>query len=393
MLFGVILLWTGPHSVEQRVVSLRMFLFFASALIAFSTPYLLFPDPAATLLQLGNVSRKDIMRHLAGRLNLFWAGGILCVGVICFGDLNSPLSHLPLKLLYFISGALFFSGLMMIAMYRYTKAGAQSQFWKESERGRELRGRMAEYFKFPLDPGSIPSLINTVLIGGGGMILVSVGALFYGLYGVFFELLPALFLVTLGFYRLKTLRPVSLTNYYASNAFFNEFFGETMEENQAASVLQADQLWWVPSPVKSHVWAMLLQLDRKLPAGRVLAVGHIVIWVLSYRDPSEQLMVSAWTLFALFHHVLIILSLSQRFAPGWFRRWVGSPVQWIFARAWMQFRWILLLGVSIMFNSLIFGHVSYAAQLYILAGYAGSALVISYVAHIYQTYVSEQFRV
>lgn len=378
------LLWAGYEPVEGRVVAIRMFLFFGSALIAFITPYLLFPDPYSTILQLGNIGIRDLFLHLLKRSSVLWSGSILFMAFVCFGDLSHPLNSIGIKAYYFMYGSLFFTGLMIYSISRYVRSGKNSQFWKESERGRELRGKMGEYFKYPVDPGSIPSFINTVVIGGLGMLSVTAGAALYGSFGVMFEGLVAAGLLGISFIAVRKQFAGLVSDYYASNAFFNEFFGETIAGKEEESKIEVEQLWWVPSAIKSHVWAVLLQLDRKFSAGRILFAGHVLIWLLSYQRPPEDVMISAWLLFAIFHHVIIVISLSDRYAPGWFRRWIGTPVHWIFTRIWIQFRWILILGVSMLFNSLIFGHLSYAVLGGTILFYIGSAAIISVSAHMYQ---------
>ena len=361
-----------------------MLLFFGSALVAFITPYLLFPDPYAVILQLGNRSAGGVFRHLLKRTETVWTGAIVVIGFVCFGDIISPFADLYIKALYFAAGTLFFSGLMGVSISRYARSGEKSRFWKESERGRRLRANMGEYLKYPIDPGSIPSFVNTIIVGGTGMIGVSVGAALYGSYGPLFELLPALFFITLAVVMMTRLHQKTVSNFYSTNAFFNEFFGETITGKEAESKIHVDQLWWVPDFIKSHVWALLLQLDRKFPAGRVLFVGHLLIWLLSYQRPAEQTMISAWLLFALSHHAIIFISLSDEYAPSWFRQWIGSSAQWTLVRIWIQFRWVLLFIVSIWVNSLIFGHVSYGAQGGILLFYIASAAAISMLATLYQ---------
>jgi hypothetical protein len=210
------------------------------------------------------------------------------------------------------------------------------------------------------------------------------GSAAYGSFGPVYELMPAFILVVIGTVILFRLSGDTAMHYYSTNAFFNEFFGETIAGKEAESKIQVEQLWWVPGPIKSHVWATLLQLDRKFPAGRILFVGHLLIWLLSYQDPAEQTMISAWMLFAISHHAIILISLSDEYAPAWFRQWIGSSTQWTMVRIWMQMRWILILAVSIWVNSLIFGHVSYSAQGGILALYIISAAFIALIATYYQ---------
>jgi len=384
LLAGTAILWAGTSSLTDRVVLLRMLLFFGSALIAFITPYLLFPDPYAVILQLGNRSADGMFRHMVKQAEAVWIGSIVVIGSVCFGDLLTPAAHLATKALYFAIGTLFFSGLMGISIIRYSQSGEKSRFWKESEKGRKLRADMGTYLKYPIDPGSIPSFINTIIVGGLGMIGVSAGAALYGSFGPLFELIPAAIFTIIAALMVTRYHGEAVRNFYSTNAFFNEFFGETIAGNESKSTIQVEQLWWVPVSIKSHVWAILLQLDRKFPAGRVLFAGHVLIWLLSYQRPAEQTIISAWVLFALCHHAIIVISLSDEYAPAWFRQWIGSSAQWTLVRIWIQFRWVLLLAFSIWINSLIFGHVSYAAQAGIISFYVVSAAAISLIATLYQ---------
>jgi len=365
-----------------------MTLFFGAALIAFITPYLLYPDPYAVILQLGNYSAGKLFLHLLRRTAPIWAGSLMLIAVISFGDLSGPFDQLATKAFYFIYGVTFFSSLFLFSICRYSRSGLRSQYWKESEKGRDVRRKMGEYFKYPLDQGSIPSFINTVLVGTVGMLGVPAGAALYGAFGLGYELLPGLFLLLLAVLSVKKLWKHFVQNYYATHAFFSEFFGETAADRDESSEVQPNQLWWAPDSLRPHVWALLLQLDRKFPLGRVLAVGHILIWLLSYRDPGDRLMISAWLFFALFHHVAIVMSTADEFAPVWFSKWIGSPANWVMVRVWIQLRWILILGASILFNSLIFGHVSFTAQAFILLFYIGSAGLISFLIHMYQHTIS-----
>ncbi|MEX2456894.1 MAG: hypothetical protein WD381_06235, partial [Balneolaceae bacterium] len=136
IIIAIGLFWVGTESISERVVALRMFLFFTAGLIAFSIPFLLFPDPYSSSLQLGNVSGKRIGRHIFQRSSVLGKGILLLIVVICFGDLIDPLSHLSTKFIYLGVGVSVFLGLYLLGVSRYTRSGIDSQFWKESEKGR-----------------------------------------------------------------------------------------------------------------------------------------------------------------------------------------------------------------------------------------------------------------
>src|SRR5690625_6852312 len=71
------------------------------------------------------------------------------------------------------------SAVLRLACYRYLQSGPDSQFWSESEKGRRYRKKAADLFKYPLDPGSIPSLMNTVLIFLTGSLLILLGTILF----------------------------------------------------------------------------------------------------------------------------------------------------------------------------------------------------------------------
>lgn len=384
IIIAIGLFWVGTESIAERVVALRMFLFFAAGLIAFSIPFLLFPDPYSSTLQLGNVSVKGIGKHIFQRSSLLGKGILLLIFVICFGDLHTPLANLSTKFIYLGMGVSTFMGLYLLGVSRYTRSGIDSQFWKESEKGREMRRKFADYLKYPLDPGAIPSLINTVLITSVGMIAVSIGAVLYNSFGAISELIPAVLVLMFGLLSYRKTRSGIHQYYYATNAFFREFFGVTIKGKEEKEKVQVHQLWWVPKPLKSQVWALLLQLDRKFPAGRVLLLGHLMVWFISYQRPGADTMVSLWLLFALIHHAIIVISMLPEFAPVWWQGWIGSTTNWILSRFWMQFRWILLLAVSVYLNSWLFGYPSFESQLLILAVYIVSSFLVSLAGSLFQ---------
>lgn len=377
------LYWTGLEPISQSVLTQRMFLLFMSGLAAFITPFLLFPDKRTGLLQLGNVSGRSMIRYILHRSGSLFYLPLLLVLVFCFGEIHNPIGDLKLKALYSLHGAITLLGLWLLATGRYLASGASSQFWKESEKGRNLRKQAADILKYPVDPGSLPSLLNTILITFAGMITVAAGAALGQVGGVWMELAPAVFLLAAGVYAFKKAVQNPEAGFYQTNAFFSEFFGDTVSGAEARVPVTVNQLWWVPARIKSTVWAMLLQLDRKLPAGRLILAGHLLVWIISYQRPGTEVMVTVWTLFALIHHSILFISLSGEFAPGWWRNWVASGINWMISRFWMQFRWILMLAASMWVNGFVFGHTGLAELVFVTAVYTISALLLSIVLSLF----------
>ena len=371
------LFWTGYSSLDDRIITLRYFLIALTGLAAFSTPYLLFPDKNGAVIQLGNLDSADLNRYLSGKAVSYTWPVFLLFGVILFGDLNNPTGNLLTKLLYTMGASLLFAGLMVVSVARYVKSGPDSQFWKESEKGRKLRKDMADFFKYPIDPGSVPSLMNTILIVLIGFFTIVAGALLEQYVSAVAEIfaMGAIFLggiITLRKYNLTLVR-----NFYSSNAFFREFFGESLKGDEAAARREVEQLWWVPAPLKMHVWQFLVQLDRKIPSGRVVAAGHVLVWFIAYQRPDPEFLTVIWLLFALVHHLFILLTIQPEMAPAWLLRWTGSSFIWLTTRFWMQLRWIIPLLLSMNTQLFIFGTPDFNSQAIVITAYIATALIVS----------------
>jgi len=260
-------LWTGSADLESRIVTIRYFMIVLSGLLAFIVPHIFFPDRLMPLYQLGNISEKAINKLLVKRFTRYSLPVYAAFPVMMFADLNTPLNDLSTKLIYTLVATLFYTGIGYLSLFRYVKSGDESQFWKESEKGRNLRRKVADYLKYPLDPGAIPSLINTVLITVVGIGTVTIAAYVGNNYGPIFEVSTAIIICGFGLLLMKRTESKIDRYFYSTNAFFREFFGETLTGDDVAEQRTVEQLWWVPKTLKAHVWQFILQQERILPAG------------------------------------------------------------------------------------------------------------------------------
>lgn len=371
------LYWVGESTLENRIVTTRYLTLILVAMTAFSTPYLLFPDRNSSILQLGNISSGRLIGYLIKRtMKLIWPIYLLFI-VLMFGDLFTFDQYLVSKAAGFLSSTLLFTGLLLISIFRYVKSGLDSQFWKESERGRDLRKKMADYFKYPIDPGSIPSLINTVLITILGSVAVVVSAIIgQSLNELGVVLFTSIFFGGSVGYVYKNTDSL-LKNYYSSNAFFLEFFGSNLKGEDLTSKHEVGHLWWVPEQLKAHVWQFLVQLDRKIPAGRVVFAGHLFIWFLAYQKPEPEFITVLWILFALTHHLFVVLTFQAEMSPGWLHRWLASKWVWLISRFWMQMRWLVPLLLSMNLQLFVFGTPGYESQFLAVSLYILFSMIIS----------------
>ena len=299
--------------------------------------------------------------------------------VITFGDIYSPVSNLGTKTFYLIFSLSLYIGLVLAATSRYVRSGTDSQFWQETERGREMRKKFADYFKYPLDPGTIPSMINTLIISATGMIAVVLGAWLGSNAGAASEAIVGIAVFVTGTIMFVRLGKNPEKNYYPTNAFFEEFFGTGNGEDSVVERRKVEQLWWVPDTVRVHTWQFLQQIDRRIPAGRVVAVGHALVWFIAYQRPGEGFMTALWLLFAVAHQLLILLTLQPSMSPGWLLRWIGPLRIWFMSRFWMQMRWLVPLLISMNIQLFILGFPTPLNQAWIIAIFLLSAALGSAV--------------
>jgi len=371
------LFWLGESTLDNRIITTRYILLILVAMTAFSTPYLLFPDRNSTLLQLGNISSGRLIGYLLKRMMTFIWPVYLFIAVLLFGDILSFDQFLYTKAANLLSTYFIFTGLILISITRYVKSGLDSQFWKESDKGRDLRKKMADYFKYPIDPGSIPSLINTVFIATLGAIVVVISAMIAQSLSVMGVVLFSFifFGLAVGFVNKHT--DSLLKNYYASNAFFLEFFGSNLKGEDVTSKHEVGHLWWVPLQLKAHVWQFLIQIDRKLPAGRVVFTGHLFIWFLAYQKPDPEFITVVWILFALLHHLFTVLTFQVEMSPGWLHRWLASKWVWLISRFWMQLRWLVPLLLSMNLQYFVFGTPGFDIQFQVVSLFILFSMIIS----------------
>ena len=371
--------WMHDAAIEERVITLRYLMLGAAGFISFVTPYLLFPDSKSKLVQLGNISGMKLISYLFNRTFSYYLYFYLFIVATLFADSLSPGSDLIVKTSYSVYALLFITGLHCLALYLYLKVGPQSQFWQESEKGRELRFKLANYFKYPMDPGAIPSLVNTVVLALFGMLFIILGTVVGNSFGFAAEVALSIVVFLLGGVVYVAGNRIPERKYYHTNSFFSEFFGSTEGEDTITARREVGQLWWVPSPIRANVWQYLQQIDRKIPAGRAVAAGHVLVWLVAYQKPDINFMVGVWTLFAVTHHLFIMLVMQRNFSPHWMLRWLSPIKSWVFSWFWMQVRWLLPLVISMNAQLFVFGVPRVSGQLFIIAVYLTSALAMAFV--------------
>jgi len=369
----------GDASVDERLLSIRMMLYLGSGLAAFAIPYILFPDRNIAVYQLRNSSPNELRNHLWKRCKTIWIIILWLFFTVSFFDIRSPFNQLADKFLIFSYAVLFFTGLLYFSISKYFTVGQNSQDWQEGKKGAEIRKKMADLAKFPLDPGSIPSLLNTIFITAGGMLLVVTGAFVSGHSGLLGETAVGLLVFMAGYISWGRTTESADVHFYATNAFYREFFGTDIKGDEHIQPLEVNQLWWVPPVIRMHVWALITQLDKKLPTGRMIAIGHFIVWITAYQRPGVDVITGAWVLFIIGHSAMLLPTSDKTIIPRWWQQLLAKPVVWLFVRFWMQLRWILPLLLSCNVMYLFFGTPNFYLQIWFVLLYLAIHFVVSAV--------------
>lgn len=382
-------LMTRDLSPDERGVSLRFLLFILSGVAAFVPPYFGFPDPNSSLFQLGNLRSDRLFTEFMHRLKPFGMTGGLLIAAVTLSGLIGPgeegsaagsgpgvAGSVPGSLLQLTQGNFFWGGISLLASSLLLQTGERSGKLEEGSRGDRLRLLFSQLYRYPVDPGAVPTLLATIRIALTGMAAVVAGAGMGALAGVAGEMAVALLLFLYGLRSVLRLRKEADRHYYRTNAFFREFFAERgggMERDP----LRIEQLWWIPSRWKVHSWALLLQSDRRLPAGRLIAAGHLLLWTLAWMEAAPPLLLGSWILFALLHQALLGLTVKPDIAPSWWLRLLDRPVHWVLVRFWMQVRWLFPLLLSMGAAGWLFGLFSWKDLIMTASLYLLSALLVS----------------
>jgi hypothetical protein len=334
----------GSLPPAERFVILRYVYFIQAAVLAFVTPWILFPQKPLYLFLATNPTNTVLFRVLTGRLTSYFVGFVILVTTVALADFD--VSLLSVHMLLLVDGILFTAGMFAFASYRFLKMGQVSQLWQEGNRGKQLLEYMKEAGSGPGVPaGSLPTIGTTSLVALVGMIAVVFGAYMYSFIGVQFHALGGLSLLLLGSIGWSRRYKKIDVDFYHTHAFYNELFrnpGGVADAGRDPLPMKA--LYWVPSPLKPLVWISLRQMDRKIPVGRLLLITFLLFWSFIYGGFLGIELLFIFPIVVIFGKNAAVLRLTtDLFAPSRFQQLLASPLMWFLARCFINLRWILLL--------------------------------------------------
>ncbi len=112
-------------------------------------------------------------------------------------------------------------------------------------------------------------------------------------------------------------------------------------------------IYWVPKRWKPSAWAGIVQLDRYFPMGRIVFLGHFILWLLFYFDSAPFIRNSYLFLFVLLQNTSIYLLLNKRIGPVSWNYRIQKPTDWILTRFFIQIRWLLPFILSLIITRYI----------------------------------------
>ena len=311
---------------------------------------------------------------------------VLSYGIISFYDPRNWLSGLDFKLTIFINGLLFLTGIFAISYYLYSKVGMESQAWQEGIKGDKIREFQRETGSVQVAIGTIPTFKTTIIITGTGMASIVLGSYLSALLHIRMDWIPGVLLLGGGAYFIQRNIPVFDRFFYQTHAFYSDFFFSSSPSLESSRTASYSSIYWVPSRWKPSAWAGIVQFDRYFPMGRVIFLGHAVLWMLFLFDASPFIRELYLFLFVLMQNSSIYILLNPRLGPvSWNYRMQGIT-NWIITRFFIQIRWILPFILSLLLIGTFSNAFTFTEVLFWSLGYAATTLTVSIVLTLFHEF-------
>ena len=351
--------WLGHDlALTERTVLFRYMAMAFAGIMAFITPHQLFPDGDKTLILQLNLSPRHLFLHHLAKLRPLWLFAIAALFIITFGEPAQPWARFDEKMRLFGTGIISLTAIMLYALYRFVTIGHRSQRWSEGKIGRQMFVSLEKIGKSsPVGAGMYPTFISTIMVTFVGMmVVVATAAIPYP------QLAAVPFLLFGGYasYRLSQLVPGYDRLYYQSDAFYDELFtNPSTGLKESREPVTYDAIYWVPHRWRAAVWTQVIQLDRKRPIGRIIALLTFTYWLLIWLGVPETWFAGWLVFWVLSKNMLAWPSSHRRISPPVFHWWMMSPANWMIARFFLQIRWTLTLFLTVGTAALFSGAVTW----------------------------------
>jgi hypothetical protein len=315
---------------------------FAIGVLAMSLPHLALPDPHQYLLQLANAAPLELSAGQWRRWQPVALGLLVPGAVLTFWP---PLDGV--RLVRGLAYALLVGGIAFEALGYYHKLGPLSQEWSEGKRGSVYRWfKENTPYSVALPDGLVPAFLGTGRLFSLGAAVHVVGRLIEGAH-LAFAVVPGLALIVAGALRWQALGAGFDGPYYHSNAFFREIFTAGRLHASPAPGLPYESLYWIPARLRPAAWLVLLQLDRRIPLGRLLALGHGLFWVMVWRDAPAAVVTVLLIMLVVAPRAVSTRAVRPPILPPFVAMHYLSSSDWWIIRFWINVRWTFPFVASI----------------------------------------------
>ena len=350
ILLGVILVWmsialAADRSPEERQYLMRMWTLTASGFISVAMPHILYPQQDFRLYLLTAPTRQTLLFDTLRR-----ASPLLLLMMIPPGVMMISGGAWGAK----IAAAFSIGGVWGLAIERFVRLGAVSQGWQDGTRGAWYRKSLEVMSVPPAIPhGSIPTILATT-----GLFTVAIAGvvLWSALAGTMMETIPSLALLWIGLLAIGRLFPRIDAESFRTQAFFVEIFrmyGGKLEAEREA--VPYESIYWAPRRLRPAIWSQLVQMDRRAPLGRLIAVAHVLLYMLMWSQGYDTAVAGYLLMFSLAKNMAPAIISSDDASPPVFNRFMQSSADWIWTRTFMSLRWtlpwIISLSVIALFSS------------------------------------------
>src|SRR5690606_9618249 len=134
--------------------------------------------------------------------------------------------------------------------------------------------------------------------------------------------------------------------FYTTSALYAEAFGGGGPPRALRRPIPFDSLYWVPRRRRPAVWAGLVQLDRRFPMGRFVALGLAPIVLAAVLGAPAGALAALLLAFVLAKNAAVALA-APPLLPVPFALALHPPGRWAAVRFWMSARWVLPLGLAL----------------------------------------------
>jgi hypothetical protein len=332
---------SSGYAVEELAVLSRFIVFVYAAVLAFITPWVLFPLQRIYVYQALNPSRADLLRIFSLRMSTLLGPAIILMIAILVGS-----GDYTWRFRLLAESVVTMTGLSIFASWRYLRMGRVSQLWQEGLRGATFMAAMREAGStYGMPAGSYPTIGATMSIALSGMLAVVLGAWLSGVSGMPMDAAGGILLMVGGLAGWFRSWPKLDTEFFHTHGFYEELFRNPGGKSDGGrDPIPHASLYWIPGNLRTQVWMLLRQMDRKIPAGRLLLSAYLVIWVIIFSGwNTSRFVIPAVLLLVLVKNLLIWRMDSPIFAPIRFQQRFGNSFSWLMTRIFVNFRWTIPL--------------------------------------------------